>query len=167
MASGKTTVGRALADRLGWELVDLDGVIRDETGREPGEILRTDGESVFRALEAKLTDRYADRDHLILAPGGGWAAQPGLIRRLGPGTTRVWLRISVDEALRRAAAAGVDRPLLGPAEGRRERATELLRRREPHYAEAELVVDVDGRESEAVADEILRRLGMQREDDER
>lgn len=167
MASGKTTVGRALADRLGWELVDLDDVIREETGKEPGEILRIEGEPSFRELEARLTERFSDRSGIILAPGGGWAAQPGMARRLGPGTIRVWLQVSVDEALRRAAASGVDRPLLGPREGRRARARELLRRREPYYAEADLIVDVDGREPAEVADEIIRRLGMQREHDER
>jgi shikimate kinase len=64
-------------------------------------------------------------------------------------------------------AKEVDRPLLGPREGRVERAEALLRRREPLYAAADVVVDVDGLEPDAVVDEILRRLRTHREDDER
>ncbi|NIP83801.1 MAG: shikimate kinase [Gemmatimonadetes bacterium] len=167
MAAGKSTVGPVLARRLGWEFVDLDDRIREETGRTPAAILRDEGEAAFRRLEAALTDGLAGRRRLVLAPGGGWVTQPGLARRLGPGTVRVWLRVSLDEALRRADTSEADRPLLGPPDGRRERVAALLERRRADYAAAELTVDVDGREPADVADEIVGRLGLGRERDER
>lgn len=160
MAAGKSSVGRALQERLGWDLIDFDAAIEARTGRSPGAIIREDGEAAFRALEAEVTTELAVRESVVLAPGGGWAVQPELAERLGPGTVRVWLRVSAREAIRRAEAEGTDRPLMGPAEGRIERVTQLLRRREPHYRTAELTVDVDDREPGAIADEILRRLGL-------
>ena len=160
MAAGKSEVARILARRLGWEVVDFDDAIRQRTGRSPGAIIREDGEPAFRALERELTDALADRERVVLAPGGGWATQPELVRKLGPGTVRVWLRVSPATAVRRAAAEARDRPLMGPAEGRIERMTRLLREREPHYRTAELDVDTDDASPERVAETILRRLGL-------
>lgn len=171
MAAGKSTVGRLLADRLGWEFVDFDHLVRLRTGMSAGALIRDRGEAALRELEAELTHELAGRRRLVLAPGGGWATRPELTGRLGPGTIRVWLRISAAEAVRRAASQGEDRPLLGELDGGRDdaarRAEALLAEREPLYAAAEVVVDVDGKEPEAVVTEILRQPGLEREDDER
>lgn len=168
MAAGKSTVGRLLADRLGWQFLDFDEAILERTKRTAGEIIREDGEAAFRALEAELTRALAGRSGVVIAPGGGWGADPDNARRLGPDTTRVWLRIPVEEALRRAeqdGRRGVERPLLaGSGEAERlQRARGLLAERERAYAAAELVVDVEGKSPEAIVDEILK--GMRRRDD--
>lgn len=159
MAAGKSTVGRILARRLGWDFVDFDDAIAERAGRSPGAVIRDEGEAAFRALEAEVTATLADARDVVLAPGGGWAVQPGLMESMGPGTVRVWLRVSAEEAVRRAERDGTDRPLMGAPEGRVQRMARLLHRREPRYRTAELVVDVDGEAPEAVAGEILRRLG--------
>lgn len=160
MAAGKSTVGRILADRLGWEFVDFDEAISERVGRIPGEVIREDGEAVFRALESEVTADVADRENVVLAPGGGWATQPALAEALGAGTVRVWLRVSPVEAVRRAEAEGTDRPLLGPQEGRVERMARLLERRSERYEDAEVVVDAEARPPGEIADEILRRLEL-------
>lgn len=167
MAAGKSTVGGLLAERLGWTFVDFDERIRERTGRTPGEWIREDGEPAFRELESAVTKDLAGQEQVVLAPGGGWALRPDLVDELGAGTTRVWLRVSSEEALRRVEADGTDRPLLGPVEGRAERVSALLRDREPFYTRAEIVVDVDGMEPDRVVEEIVRRLAPHREDDER
>ncbi|MFO7894065.1 MAG: shikimate kinase [Longimicrobiales bacterium] len=160
MAAGKSTVGRILAERLEWEFVDFDRAIADRAGRPPGAIIREDGEAAFRRLEAQVTEALAGRREVVLAPGGGWATGPGRAESLGHGTVLVWLRLSAEEAVRRAEAEEADRPLLGPPEGRVERMTELLRRRTKGYAAAEVTVDVEEKRPEEVADEIVRRLRL-------
>jgi shikimate kinase len=160
MASGKSTVGPILAERLGWDFVDFDDVIARREGRSPGRLIREEGEPAFRALEARITAEHGDRRGVVLAPGGGWAMAPELAASLGPGTVRVWLRVSPEEAVRRAESEGTDRPLMGPPEGRVERMTRLLERRMERYAAAELSVDVDELQPGAVADAIVRRLGL-------
>jgi len=171
MAAGKTTVGAELAARLGWELVDFDSIVAARTGGSAGALIRAQGVAALRAMEEEITGDVADRDRVILAPGGGWATTPGLAQRLGPGTLQVWLRVSAAEAVRRAAADAVDRPLLEVTTDRRggselDHAASLLREREPWYAAADMVVDVDGKAPGTVAEEILGRLGITREDDE-
>jgi shikimate kinase len=178
MAAGKSTVGRLLADELGWEFVDFDDLVRGRTGLPAGSLIRERGEASLRALESELTDELAGRRDVVLAPGGGWATRPELSGRLGPGTVRIWLRVSAAEAVRRASVQGEDRPLLGhgddegvgdEADGDESlrRAEALLAEREPLYAAAEAVVDVDGKEPETVALEILRHTGLKQGDDER
>jgi shikimate kinase len=165
MAAGKSTVGALLAEHLDWQFLDLDRLIEDRTGQSPGRLIRERGEAAFRELEAELTGELAGRARVVIAPGGGWVTRPELADRLGPGTVRVWLTVTPETALERAAS-GVDRPLLGPIDGRLERARALLREREPYYRLAEARVSADDRTAVGVVEEILRQLGLDREDDE-
>ena len=73
MAAGKSTVGRILADRLGWAFVDFDDEIEERTGLAVRDFFRIYGEQAFRELEAELTEELADAEHVVLAPGGGWS----------------------------------------------------------------------------------------------
>ncbi len=169
MAAGKSTVGQRLGARLGWEFIDFDELIAVRTGLTAGALIRERGEDAFRVIEEDITVELAGRDRVVLAPGGGWSTKSALAGKMGPGTFRVWLRISAAEAARRAAADPVERPLLAGSvdtEPALERVSALLRQREAVYATADLVVDVDRKTSEAVVDEILLRLGITREDDE-
>jgi shikimate kinase len=162
MCSGKSTVGRLVADRVGWEFVDFDDAIERAEGRRVAEIFRDRGESYFRGLEADLTRRLADRRRVVLAPGGGWIAQPGLLDLLRPASLMVWLRVSPETVYERCgAAAGSERPLLaGPDPLATIRS--LLAERAPRYGAADETVDTDGRDPAGVAEEIvgmLRRRG--------
>lgn len=161
MASGKSTVGQRLAERLGWDFLDFDEEIERRTGLAIPDIFRRMGEPAFRALEAELTAECGDLDHIVLAPGGGWITQPELLELLAPGTLLVWLRVSPEEAVRRAMRARTHRPLLaGPDPLARARL--LLSEREPLYRQADVAVDVDDRDPDEVAAEIAgiaRRYG--------
>jgi shikimate kinase len=157
MASGKTTIGRLVADRLGWGFVDFDSEIEQRTGTSVPDIIRRYGEPEFRALEAELTREVADLEQVVLAPGGGWITQPELLEYFGEETLVVWLRISPEEAVRRARADLSKRPLL-VAPDPVARARLLLREREPLYRMADVAIDVDGRDAEGIADEIVGML---------
>jgi shikimate kinase len=163
MAAGKSTVGRLLASRLGWDFVDLDARVLERTGRHPADWIREEGEAAFRDVETAVSAELAGSSGVVLAAGGGWVTRPGNLDALGRGTLRVWLRITAAEALRRAAADPADRPLLAEALADAEplRAAEsLLRHREPLYAEADIAVDVEGKDPAGIVDEIMRRLGI-------
>jgi shikimate kinase len=158
MAAGKSTLAPRIAHALDWRVLDVDAAIVAQTGCTVAEIFRDQGEAAFRRLEAELTAALSSGDPVVVAPGAGWIANPGSLAIREDAATRViWLRISIDEALRRAQRDGVERPLLKGADPR-EQAGRLLAEREPLYATADLVIDVDGRTEDAVLDDILKWL---------
>ncbi len=160
MASGKTTVGRQLAERLGWHFVDVDEEIVRRSGQTVPDIFREHGEAVFRALEARLAAEVRSAEHAVIAPGGGWVTTPGALDDLPDGTFVVWLRVSAEEAVRRAGG-GTGRPLLAGADPL-DRARTLLAERESLYRRADLVLDVDDRTPADIVDAIAARISGER-----
>lgn len=160
MASGKTTVGRLLAERLGWRFYDVDEEIVRRSGQTVPEIFREHGETVFRALEARLAAEIRSADNAVIAPGGGWVTTPGALDGLPEGTFVVWLRVSAEEAVRRVGGGG-DRPLLAGPDPL-DRARTLLAERESLYRRADLVLDVDDRTVAGIVEEIAARIPGER-----
>lgn len=158
MAAGKTTVGRFLAEHLGWEFIDLDEEIERRTGLTIPEIFELHGVAEFRRLEAELTEELAGVEEVVLAPGGGWVTQPELLDFFGSETLVVWLRISPEAAVERAMRTITHRPLLADAPDPVERARILITEREPLYRLADIAIDVEGRAIEYLAAEIIAAM---------
>jgi shikimate kinase len=157
MATGKTSVGSLVAAALGRRLLDSDQEIEARTGRTVREIWRTDGESVFRRMEADvLAEALACPEPVVIAAAGGVVLDPGnraLLR--DSGAEVVWLRARPETLLRRLRAADHEhRPLLDDdPEGTLVRMHED---RSPIYAEVSAaIVDVDELDPEDVARRIL------------
>jgi shikimate kinase len=157
MASGKTTVGRAVADRLGWGFLDFDVEIERETGRSVARIFSELGEPAFRRLESKIGREALARDRVVLASGGGWAAHPGHMDRLPPGTLTVWLQVDPRVAVERARAEGTTRPLLA-GEDPMQAASALSLERDPLYARARLHLDTVGASPDTLAAAIVKAV---------
>jgi len=140
MGSGKTQVGRALAGRLGWAFRDFDQEVRFRTGLPIPEIFRQHGEAGFREMEAKVGAELLLEERVVLASGGGWPTNEGRMDGLPEGTLTVWLRVTPEEAIRRAQQEGPTRPLLAVPDPL-ARARELLGNREKWYERADFSLD--------------------------
>jgi shikimate kinase/3-dehydroquinate synthase len=153
MGTGKSTVGRVVAERAGVPFVDLDERIERAAGRSVAAIFATDGERAFRALEARaLSDELGAPAPRVVAVGGG-ALLDARVRRGALARARVvTLAARVETILARTAGPG--RPLLDEAGDRGERVAALLEARAAAYAEAHAIVDADGA-PEAVAEAVL------------
>jgi shikimate kinase len=111
MASGKTTVGRLLAERLEWAFVDLDKLIEDGAGGTVADIFAAEGEEGFRKRETEALREVAQRRKTVIATGGGAPCrEENLEAMLGAGRV-FWLEVSPEEAVQRAGKAS-GRPLL-------------------------------------------------------
>jgi shikimate kinase len=139
---GKSTVGAAVAERLGWPFVDFDAEIERRERRTVAELFAAEGERYFRERERELTAEVAGRAGMVLAPGGGWVAQPGLVALLRPPATIIHLAASPATIASRLGANRADRPLLvgGDLVARLAR---LLAERGSHYAAADVVIDTE------------------------
>jgi shikimate kinase len=157
MGSGKSTVGRALAARLGLSFVDTDAEIERATGRSVAEIFASDGEPAFRRRERAEIERWSG-ERAVVALGGGAIAQPGAPERLAASGTVVYLRADPETLLERIGEEAT-RPLLAgrDAAGRLARLSELLASRRSAYETAGLVVDTDG----LSATQVVARLQQQ------
>jgi shikimate kinase len=161
--TGKTTVARQLALRLGWDWVDADVEVERRAGKNIAAIFADDGEPAFRDLEATVVADLCGRPHTVVALGGGAVlreANRTAIRRSG---AVAWLTASVDGIVRRLAddaATAARRPNLTKAGGRTE-VERLLALRTPFYrACATLEVDTEQKTPAEIAAEIAARLGF-------
>jgi shikimate kinase len=152
--AGKSTVGRLVAETLQAEFVDIDAIIMRKEGR-PIEILFAErGEAVFRQLEAEEMDHALLGSPAVIAPGGGWAAQPGAIETAKDRALLIYLKTRPATATTRAVPQGNRPALMG--EDPEQRMRELLREREPFYMQADARVETDGRRPADVAAEVVR-----------
>lgn len=156
MGSGKSSVGRLLARRLGVAFIDLDEVIVEAAGKTIKAIFAEEGEPAFRALEGACLERVLEGGRGVIATGGGAVVAEQnrrLMRRYG---IVINLTASLPRLLERLAGSA-DRPLYA-GERPEERLRRLLEEREQFYAAADIRIDTDAKSVEDVAAEILRYL---------
>jgi shikimate kinase len=140
--SGKSTVGRAVAQRLRRPFLDFDNEIERREGVSVARIFAERGEPAFRALEIALTRELVAAPPMVLAPGGGWITNDGVVEMLRPPARIVHLRVSPAEALRRLSRARIVRPLLRGSDPRAA-MQELWDRRAGLYSVADVEIDVE------------------------
>lgn len=160
MGSGKSTVGRLLADALGCPFMDLDDLIVKKAGKSIPDLFAQDGEPAFRQLEARLlkqtVEKYAENT-AVLSLGGGAVTTPASAALLHERTVCIYLRASLDTLLRRLEGETAGRPLLNGVSGPdRAAVARRLAAREPIYEEtAHVTLDTDGLSPDEVVDEII------------
>ncbi|HEY2508054.1 MAG TPA: shikimate kinase [Streptosporangiaceae bacterium] len=157
--AGKTTVGTALAVRLGTEFTDTDAVVEAAAGKPVSDIFVTDGEAEFRRLERDAVAAALAGDAGVIGLGGGAPMQPAT-QELLAGRRVVYLETGFSELTKRV---GLDRarPLLIGTNPRAQLRA-MLEQRLPVYQQlAWLTVGTDGRKPDEIADEIVTAVGQQ------
>jgi shikimate kinase len=152
MGAGKTKIGRRLAARLNLPFFDSDNEIETAAGESIPEIFRNRGESVFRDGERRVIARLLTQPTHILATGGGAFMDPTTRAAIAKRGVSVWLRADLEVLLARVSRRG-NRPLLQQDEPRAVLA-ELIERRYPVYAEADLAID----SGESAAEQTVTRV---------
>ncbi len=154
MGTGKSTVGRILAERLERPFLDVDAEIEAREGRAISEIFATDGEPAFRAIERALIQEVARSRNRVVAVGGGAVLDPDNVRDLSEAGLLVCLDARPEVVLRRVQNER-HRPLL-QTDNPEQRIRDLLARRSACYAAIPFHVDTSELTPEEVADAVLR-----------
>jgi shikimate kinase len=157
MGAGKSTIGRLIADDLGFVFRDSDTLIEERCGAAISWIFDVEGEEGFRVRETSLIRELADETGMVLATGGGAVLREENRRMLSGLGAVVYLETSVREQLARTRRDR-KRPLLQSGD-REQVLSDLFRHRDPLYREiADVVVHTDRRAARSVAQEIVDRL---------
>lgn len=151
MATGKSTVGRLVAARLGWRFIDTDDVIETRAGCTIAEIFAQHGETAFRQQEAAACAEAIAGCHRVIALGGGALLDAATTERVTARCLVVCLDADLDALI---ARVGVDsaRPLFSAD---RDQLAALFARREAHYASLPHHIDTSHAAPETVAEEVL------------
>lgn len=161
MGAGKTSIGQALAKRLGWGFVDLDERIEQQENCSIAEIFHARGEPAFRRIETaalrELLNQMSSGNPLVVALGGGAPLQQKNAALLAAcGAPQVFLDAPFDVLFQRCHEAAAARPLLQ----QKESARGLYNARRPHYLKAQFCVDTGSLSVEQAAEEIMQVLSL-------
>ncbi len=156
MGAGKTSIGRRLAARLGLLFRDADAEIELAAGCTIPELFDRYGEQDFRAGERRVIRRLLSGDPLVLATGGGAVMDAETRATIRDDAISVWLRVPLPTLVRRVSGR-TNRPLLTGADPA-QILTELMARRHPIYAEAEIVVDAGDEHPDRTTAHVMEAL---------
>ena len=159
MGTGKTAVGRQVADKLKIAFIDIDSEISKRAGKSITDIFASSGEAAFRQLERDVIAELTTRDRTVLATGGGALLDETNRQNLGKQGILVCLRARTSTLMERLKD-DVTRPLLA-GENLEQKLARLLKERQAVYDCCAIQVDTDTKTIPQVADEIIEKVSPQ------
>ena len=156
--SGKTTIGKLVADRLGWSFLDADEELVKREGRTIAEIFETDGEPGFRAIEKKILAELCGTKELVLATGGGAVLDPENVAAMREGALVAHLDASPEvlcARMERDPVTGEQRPALTDLDALSEMKAMASKRADLYAAAGHIAVDTEKLDPAGAADAIL------------
>jgi len=157
MASGKTSVGRRLAHRLGYAFLDTDHFIESKIGCTIPEIFSIQGEAYFRDLETRLASRLHKLENTVISTGGGMIITPGNQERLQAAGVIVFLKARKQDIIERLKRDS-RRPKAREDGDLETTVANLMTARLPVYEQADIILETGGKSVNRVCGEIIREL---------
>lgn len=155
MGVGKTTIGRKLANRLGYRFLDTDALIEQSTGKSVTALFESEGEATFREIETQVLSQVTTHTSLVVATGGGIVTEQMNWSYLHHGVV-IWLDVPVPVIVSRLSGDS-SRPLLQGVD-LSTKLTELLTARQRQYAQADIRIGYEGRSMGKTCDRILTAI---------
>ncbi len=156
MGTGKTTIGKLLAQKLKRDFVDTDSIIEERMQMKISEIFAEKGEEFFRNIESQIIAEVSTRANLIIAIGGGAVLRKDNLDNLSKKGIIVCLKASLDEILRRIGDKK-DRPLI-EKENKKEALARLMKQREPIYKALPIQIQTDGKSPVEIVEAIIKNI---------
>jgi shikimate kinase len=160
MGTGKSSVGRMVADQLHFTFVDTDELIESRAGKSISAIFSEDGETAFRKTEEAVVAELGSRKRTVISTGGGVAAAPANLNSLREHALVVCLWASPEKIWERVRGQS-HRPLLREADPL-AKIRQLLAVREPFYKQADVLLNTEVRPAREVAQQVLHQFNLAR-----
>ena len=158
MGTGKTTVGRLVAEALHFDFLDTDELIQSRTGKTIADIFVQDGEPAFRELERQIVLELSTKTKTVISTGGGLPTNPDNLARLKSYALVVCLWSSPDKIWNRVKNQ-THRPLLHDPDPQKK-IQELLAAREPFYRKADVLLNTELRPVREVAQQVIHQFRL-------
>lgn len=157
MGTGKSAVGRRLAEEFRYQFIDTDQVIEERAQKKIAEIFSEQGEPEFRRLESEVVLSLADRTGCVISTGGGVVLNPRNLEVLGRGGILILLKSSPEVIFKRVQKRAGQRPLLRSPDPLSE-IKRLLSEREPFYQRADFALDTSKMNLAEVVQQVKRKV---------
>jgi len=154
MGSGKSTIGRLLAEKLNMKFIDIDKEIEKKEGKSIKDIFKEKGESYFRELEKKEIELFSEKSGYVVSTGGGLGANKDNMEKMKKNGIVIWLDVSLEEVLKRCGN-DKNRPLLQLPF---EELKKLYEERKKIYSLADIHIDVNSKTPQEILKEIYENL---------
>lgn len=158
MGTGKSSVGRLVAEQLHFTFLDTDELIVGSVGKSISDIFAQQGEAAFRELERKVVEELATRNQTVISTGGGIPVNPANLASLKSHALIICLWASAEKIWERVRHQS-HRPLLNDPEPQ-EKIRSLLAAREPFYRQADVLLNTELRSAREVAQQVLHHFRM-------
>ena len=159
MGTGKTSLGKLLAEKLGRGFIDIDQKIEQDAGLSIPQIFEKYGEKYFRELEKNAVKEITQRRGLVIATGGGTIKDEENLRLLKNSGVIVCLTTEPEEILRRTERRG-ERPMLDAEEDRLTTIKKLLAERQQFYSQADYTIDTTDWSPLQIMNDICKRFRL-------
>lgn len=163
MATGKTTVGEALAEFLGepYTFIETDQLIIEMAGKSIPEIFSDDGEEKFREFEKEACEKVSNLSNIVVSCGGGVVINKENILNLKKNCYLVLLRATIDEIFNRAMKDGKEtRPIINKEDPRKEIEKVLIYRKSYYEKAAEIIIETTGKKIDNIVREIIMKIDL-------
>ncbi len=154
MGSGKSTVGKILAKKLGMKFIDIDEEIEKKENMSIKDIFSKKGENYFRECEKREIEEFTKKKGYIVSTGGGLGANIDNMKKMKNAGIVVWLKVSLDEVLRRCGN-DKNRPVLQKPY---EELEKLYTERKKVYSMADIHIDTENKSPEEIASKIQENI---------
>ena len=160
MGTGKSTIAHRIAEKIGYDIKEMDELIEKDMGMSVAQIFQEYGELYFRNLESDMAKKVASAENVVISCGGGTVLRRENVDVIKSSGTVILLRAKPETVLERIKKNGDERPLLSKYQSRGYISWLMKKRSNAYIDAADYIIDVDGRDPDDIADEIINCIGI-------
>lgn len=160
MGTGKSTIAHRIAEKIGYDIREMDELIEKDMCMSVAQIFQEYGELYFRDLESDMAKKVASAENVVISCGGGTVLRRKNVDVIKSSGSIILLRAKPETVLERIKKNGNERPLLSKYQSRGYTSWLMKKRSKAYIDAADYIIDVDGRDPDDIADEIINCMGM-------